>query len=179
MKLPHIIIREIEASELDKIAELDRSEHVRLLYKVVQGRLEPERVDLQVPRWSPQKVQRMIVSARQDLAEGGRAWGAFAGDTLVGLVVLGNIWRGERKDQLQLALLHVGNGYRRQKLGSHLLQLAIERAREKGARQLYISATESQRAVGFYMSHGACLAPKVDPELFDLEPQDIHLVLDL
>ncbi len=105
--------------------------------------------------------------------------GALDKDLLVGIAVLGNRFIGENQGQLQLAFLHVSSGYRRQGVAAHLLSEVCRLATERGASQLYISATESESAVGFYLSQGAKLAEKVDKELYALEPEDIHLTLDL
>ena len=108
--------------------------------------------------------------------EGGTMFGALDGERLAGVAVLGGRFRGKNRDQLQLVFMHVGNGYRRQGIGSRLMALAGELARARGARYLYISATPSQSAIGFYLSHGSELAPEVDEELLALEPEDIHLL---
>ena len=44
-----IIIKELPASELGRIIEIDRSEHVTVLYHTRDGELVPEEVDLAVP----------------------------------------------------------------------------------------------------------------------------------
>jgi hypothetical protein len=44
-----------------------------------------------------------------------------------------------------------------------------------GARRLYISATPSENTVGFYTHLGCVITREVDPALFELEPEDIHL----
>jgi N-acetylglutamate synthase-like GNAT family acetyltransferase len=59
------------------------------------------------------------------------------------------------------------------------LERAAARARELGAQRLYVSATESENTVDFYLRRGCRLAEEVDPALFALEPNDIHLELDL
>jgi hypothetical protein len=41
---------------------------------------------------------------------------------------------------------------------------------------MYISATPTGSAVGFYLAHRAVLADTVHPVLFEHEPDDIHLV---
>ena len=55
------------------------------------------------------------------------------------------------------------------------------RATKKGpkarAKKLYISATPSKHTVDFYMSLGCKSASEINPELFELEPEDIHLDL--
>ncbi len=56
---------------------------------------------------------------------------------------------------------------------------ACDIARQAGSSQMYISSTPSASAVGFYLSQGCRLAEEVDPELYALEPEDIHLILDL
>jgi GNAT superfamily N-acetyltransferase len=90
--------------------------------------------------------------------------------------VLDTLPRGERGDLLQLELLHVGRDYRGQGFGSRLLEQAHAVARELGARGLYISATPSENTIRFYQRCGATVLAVPDPELFALEPEDIHLV---
>ena len=41
---------------------------------------------------------------------------------------------------------------------------------------MYISATPSEHTINFYLRQGCVVASEVDPELFALEPEDIHLV---
>jgi hypothetical protein len=48
-----------------------------------------------------------------------------------------------------------------------------------GARKLYVSATPSVSAVGFYRNRGFELAEEVNKELFELEPEDIHMIMKL
>jgi hypothetical protein len=40
---------------------------------------------------------------------------------------------------------------------------------------MYISATPSENTVNFYQYLGCVLTEEVDAELFELEPEDIHL----
>ena len=102
--------------------------------------------------------------------------GAFDDAKLVGVVVLDCKRIGKRKDQLQLKFLHVSSAYRNRGLGKRLFDLARAVARERGARQLYISATPSENTVNFYLRLGCQVADEPDPELLALEPEDIHLV---
>ncbi len=50
-------------------------------------------------------------------------------------------------------------------------------AKAAGATSMYVSATPSGSAVGFYLSHQCRLADPVHPRLFAEEPEDIHLVV--
>jgi ribosomal protein S18 acetylase RimI-like enzyme len=113
------------------------------------------------------------------LAAGGAFLGALEGDRLVGVAMLGGERIGPAHDQLQMAFLYVSNGYRRQGIARRLMDEVSRIARERGTRRLYISATETESAVGFYLDYGCKLAESVDPALFALEPTDIHLTFDL
>jgi len=63
-------------------------------------------------------------------------------------------------------------------LGTQLFERAKAAARERGARRLYISASPSENTVNFYLRLGCEVAAAPDPELFELEPEDIHLECD-
>jgi ribosomal protein S18 acetylase RimI-like enzyme len=79
----------------------------------------------------------------------------------------------------QLVFLHVSHGYRRQGIATRLTAEGTQLARSDGAEQLYVSATPSKSAVGFYRSQGFRLVDKPHPELYALEPEDIHMFMQL
>ena len=106
---------------------------------------------------------------------GGLFYGAFQNEALSGVVVLDNAFIGPNKDQLQLTFLHISRPYRKQGLGKVLFNKAVERARAMNARKLYISAIPSENTINFYLNMGCIVTRDVDPELFELEPEDIHL----
>ena len=174
-----LIMRRLKREEINRLRELDRSEYVRLLYKYSEGSLVSQKADLDVPRWSEQECVRRISKLLQELAKGGIAVGAFDDDLLVGLAVLGHKLIGDNLDELQLVSLHVSRDYRRKGIAVELLGRVCKLARDKGAKRLYISATPSESAVGFYLNQRSKLATKVNKELYQLEPEDIHMVKDL
>ena len=102
-------------------------------------------------------------------------WGAFENGVLVGVAILERQFIGSRLDTLQLKFLHISRDCRKQGLGTRLFNLAVEKARELGAKKLYIFATPSENTVNYYLRLGCVLAREIDPELFSLEPEDIHL----
>ena len=176
-----IEIKELRPEEIVRIAEIDRSEHVTKGYKVKSGRLVAEAVDWNVPRWPKEgsddfSIQGMLKFLRPILNSGGILLGALEGDRFAGLAVL----RPHLEEEIaQLAALFVSKDYRRRGIARQLTEEAIRLSRETGAHQLYVSATPSESAVGFYLSQGFKLAKRVHPELYELEPEDIHLILDL
>jgi len=80
-------------------------------------------------------------------------------------------------DRFNLGGLWVSQKYRARGIGRTLVQLVISKARESGAKTMYVSATPSENTVRFYMSMGFRLAVPIDPDMFKLEPEDIHLEL--
>jgi hypothetical protein len=52
-------------------------------------------------------------------------------------------------------------------------------ARQRNARELYVSANSSASAVGFYTRQGFAPTAHVNQRLYDLEPEDIHMTLPL
>jgi ribosomal protein S18 acetylase RimI-like enzyme len=167
--------------EIDQIAEIDRAEHVRLGYSMVDGRLTHASVDWNIPSFFIQgngahtmEDQRRF--CLEHLEQGGQMIGAFDGDRLVGVGII----RPEiREGMAQLAYLHVSHDYRRRGIASLLARKLFIRAEEEGTQKVYVSATPSESAVGFYLSHG--FEPVEEPlaELYELEPEDIHMLKQL
>lgn len=173
-----ILIRRMKRSELDRIAEIDRSEHVTTGYVYEDGMLKAERVEWHVPPWPMEGLEYSVRVQMEHLApvleDGGVMLGAFnEKDLLVGFAVLRY---GLTERMAQLDALFVSRAYRRQGIASRLTARVAAMALADGAEELYVSATPSESAVGFYISQGFWLADEVVEELYALEPEDIHMV---
>ena len=173
-----IKIREMNRFELGRIAEIDRSEHITTGYTYEGGKLRAACVDWCVPRWPMEgddfSVRAHIEAIAPILEDGGVLLGAFdEQDHLVGFAVL-RYQLAERMAQLDA--LFVSRAYRRQGIATQLTSRVARLAKADGAIQLYVSATPSESAVGFYLSQGFRLAEEVNQELYALEPEDIHMV---
>lgn len=101
----------------------------------------------------------------------GYFYGAFVSQHLVGSAILENKFIGKQKDQPQLKFLHVDRSLRNQGIGKTLFDTTVKKAKELGARQLYISATPSENTINL----GCTVTKNIDSELFTFEPEDIHL----
>jgi len=77
------------------------------------------------------------------------------------------------------AFLHVSRSYRRRGVASALWAAGVEVAASADAISMYVSATPSGSAVGFYASRGCRLAENPHPALFAEEPEDIHLIFPI
>lgn len=176
-----ITIRQMNASELDRIGEIDRSEHVTREYSYRDGSLEERVVDLAVSTWSPSGDHEHTVPSRIEawqtlLDQGGTLVGAFDTGTLAGVA----IYRPQLTPGVaNLAVLHVSRSHRRTGVASRLTDEVVRLARADGAHRLYVSATPSDSAVGFYRSYGFEPTDEPNETLFALEPDDIHMILAL
>ncbi len=168
-------IRLLRREEIPLLWQIDRREYIANIYRLRGGALVLEPHDFEVPGWPPgqQETQMPLLHACYD--HGGCGWAAFDDGTIAGAAVLDAKLFGTRRDTLQLEWLHVGRDYRGRGLGASLFGKAAQRAKELGAAKLYISATPSENTVHFYQRRGCVLATEVDPELFAMEPEDIHL----
>lgn len=172
-----IIIRQMNDTEFDKIIDIDRSETVEAVYVVEQGRLIRKELSMNIPPWN----QAGTGSSEADAFGPWRRWaegdgvllGAFNGDRLVGI----SIFRPDLMPGMGwLALLHISRDYRGQGIGRKLCCQIFERARQAGCTSIYVSSIETCRTVDFYRSLGFVVTDEPHPDLFELEPDDIHMI---
>ena len=171
-------IRQMEPAELERIREIDRSERITQQYVAEDGRLTLIDVDIDASPWGGPReapVQRYIDQWRP-LLDRGVMLGAFDDDHLAGFAIY---TPPGARDFAQFSVLHVSRLYRRTGIGRLLADEVLALARGNGATRLYVSATPTRGTVDFYMSCGFEPLATPDPELFALEPDDIHLDMRL
>jgi predicted N-acetyltransferase YhbS len=175
--LAHITYRPFFPADLPRIRDIDRSERIGVLYIQHGTQLEERRGDFDSPNWLTEGNGEHSFAAHQAqveslIAAGGTALGAFDNDRLVGIgIVVPHL----RSGIAQLAFLHVSNGYRAAGIGKRLCMDLDRMAVEGGDSEIVVSATPSENTVRFYMARGYKPMAEPFPELFELEPEDIHL----
>ena len=173
-----IEIRELGTDGIELIREIDRSEHIDRQYSVEDGRLRSERVAFEVPQWDSEghgdhSSERLITEFRPIVESGATLLGAFIDDAFAGIAIVNPLFE-ERT--AWFAFLHVSRAYRRKGVAAALWAVGAEIAAQADATSIYVSATPSGSAVGFYTSRGCRLAAPPHPALFAKEPEDIHLI---
>ncbi len=159
-----------------KLKEIDRSEHIDLIYEMRDGKLAEVSANHECPNWNEDLVTELQDRFLFEIRSGGFAIGAFDGTALVGFGVLAHKFRGMNKDRLQVDLMYVSRSYRRRGIGTRIMEELSAEARRRGANYLYISSTETRSAVSFYTSAGSQITDEIDEELFNKEPLDIHMI---
>jgi predicted N-acetyltransferase YhbS len=170
-------IRRLERHEVGDVWSIDRAEVVEKAYRHENGELVLESRYFDVRGWPPGEQEHYGPILLDCFDHGGTFYGAFEGETLIGVCVLEGRFIGRDKDRLQLKFLHVSSAHRQAGVGRTLFELAVARARELGARRLYVSSTATENSVHFYLHRGCRVTDDVDAALSALEPNDIHLEL--
>jgi predicted N-acetyltransferase YhbS len=168
-------IRLLERDEVETVWTIDRREIIENIYHMENGELVLHAEYYDVQGWPPGEPEQYMPILLDCFDRGGTFCGAFEDGQLIGVAVLESKFIGKDKDQLQLKFLHVSRDYRGKGLGKMLFEKAADKARALNANGLYVSATPSESTIHFYMRMGCTVTQDVDPELFKLEPEDIHL----
>ena len=175
-------VRRLSAEDVSLVAAIDRSEHVDVQYRVIGGQLQQvPPVMTEIPAWDPtgsgpHSVAAEIEFCRSIVARGGVLLGAFDAQRTVGLAI---VHPSFEPLLAWLAFLHVSRPHRRRGTAQALRDAAIEIPAVAGAESIYVSATPTESAVGFYLRQGCRLARPVYADLFAAEPEDIHLTCSL
>lgn len=169
----------MDDSQVGKLQEIDRSEHIDLIYEMKDGQITEITTDYECSNWDKNTLLDIQERYLFELHHGGVAVGAYADHKLVGFGVLAHKFRGINNDRLQIDLMYVSKNYRRQGIGTRIIDELMKEALKRGAKQLYISSTETRSAVSFYKSAGSVITEEIDEELFNKEPKDIHMIIQL
>ncbi|MBV9171928.1 MAG: GNAT family N-acetyltransferase [Chloroflexi bacterium] len=172
-----IELKRLKRVELSSVAEIDRTERIELIYEQRGTELEERRGYWTSPAWDPHGHGEHSVEAKRLELEhyvdaGGIALGAFWKGRLVGIgVVVPHL----RPGIAQLAFLHVSQAFRATGIGGLLSDELDLIARDAGDTEIVVSATPSANTVRFYLSRGYELMAQALPELYELEPEDVHM----
>jgi len=167
--------RLLARDEIANVWSIDRREIVEAAYALENGVLVVRQVYFDVRGWPPGEAEKYTPMLEECLDHGGMAYGLFDGGRLIGAAILEGRFIGGARDQLQLKFIHVSHDYRHRALGQRLFEWARAEAKRRGAQRLYVSATPSKHTIDFYVRLGCRVASEVDPVLYALEPEDIHL----
>jgi GNAT superfamily N-acetyltransferase len=172
-----ITYRRLVAADLARIGEIDRTERIEILYVQHGTRLEERVGDWSAPAWfsdgeGEHSVAHQRAECERHLAAGAIALGAFADGRLVGI---GLVTPDIRPGIAQLAFLYVSNEYRARGIGGRLSDELERLAREQGDTTMVVSATPSLNTVRFYLGRGFEPMPEPLPELYEPEPEDVHM----
>jgi ribosomal protein S18 acetylase RimI-like enzyme len=130
-------------------------------------------------RWGANEYEFLVKCLQNTIKEGGTVWGAFDNSMLAGFASVENQFLGSQNQYLQLSSIHISYEHRGNGVGKNLFSLACRKAREMGAKKLYISAHSSQETQAFYKALGCVEAVEYNDKLVAKEPFDCQLEYSL
>ncbi len=175
-------VKKLRAEDVSLVAAIDRSEHVDVHYRVIDGQLlQVAAAITEVPTWDPtgsgpHSVAAEIEFCTSVVARGGVLLGTVDSGRTAGLAI---VQPSFEPPLAWLAFLYVSRPYRRRGAAQALWDASVDISVEGGAESIYVSATPTESAIGFYLRQGCRLAEPVHPSLFAAEPEDIHLLCSL
>jgi GNAT superfamily N-acetyltransferase len=174
-----ITYRELTENELYLLSKIDRSEKIFASYQYRNNALILVNSPISAGPFDPLELEEMIKHQRELINAEGKVIAAFENKQIIGAASVDRRRRGRNKDYCKMDILYVSKNSRGKKVGQMLLQKCKRIAKAFGASRLYISATPTKGTVDFYISNNAILVKEPDEELFEMEPNDIHLEIVL
>lgn len=171
--------RLLEREELKLLAEIDRKEIVSEVYYFKDNELKVVNEHDDIQGWNLKELEDYINRLQELYDRNGTVYGAFDSNKIVGLGALESKFIGNNNDQLKLDMLYISNSQRKKGIGKGLVRMISYKAKELGAKSLYISATPFKNTVDFYFAVGAKLTNEINKGLYELEPYDIHMIMEL
>lgn len=169
-------IRELRKKEInvDLFNNFDRYQEVNQCWRKIDGEWILKDVSF-TDNWEKQEYKELVKHLINTVETGGTVWGVFKGDKLKGFASIENHFFGSKNEYLQLSSIHISNDVRGEGTGKKLFKEACEKARNIGAKKLYISAHSSKETMAFYSAMGCVEAIEYNYKLVNEEPYDCQL----
>jgi len=135
--------------------------------------------DYFVEEWTDDKKIQVIQSLQNCIKLGGSVISADYQGQVVGFASIENQFFGSNSQYLELPYIHVSNECRQSGIGKKLFYLCCEKAKQMGAKKLYIASHPSIESQHFYQSVGCTYAVEVNQKIYEKEPLDIQLEITL
>lgn len=169
-----MIYREMTQTESEKLQMIDATCHIKNAWRMVSGTLKLVEInftDNDLPNGLQWHKDRFV----KTIADGGKAFGCFENDVLVGFATVNRRVFGTSSKQVLLDQLFVSQNYRNKGIGKKLFHLCASGAKVFGADKLYLCAGSAENTIAFYKKLGCVSAAEVDKALYAEDPNDIQL----
>ena len=152
----------------DSLRDFRRYQEVKDVYRLLDGQL----MLISNPFTEDWDAARRIEKAEEILSGEFITYCAFEEDRVVGEIMLRPRLNGRR---LIIDSLHVSEEYRRQGIGTALLEAAKREAFRRGANALYASCCSAEETIRFYTAMGFRLSTNPIPSCVKDEPFDLQM----
>jgi GNAT superfamily N-acetyltransferase len=174
---PAPLYRRLARADLPRLSEIDRTERIEALYVQRGQHLERMEGSWSATRWSSDGDGAGSVGAKRAECEqlidrGAVVLGAFDGSRLAGMgSSFPTSGRGSRNSHSCTS----ANGPRAPGIGRQLVDQLEHIARDAGDAAMVVSATPTENTERIYLGRGFAPLAAPLPELYELEPEDVHM----
>lgn len=160
--------------DLDLFKYFIRHQAVNECYRKKNGKwvIEP---DPFIDDWTEADYVFLVKCLKRTAETGGAVFGAFLGERLKGFASLESGFFGGENKYLDLSSIHVSEDMRGKGIGRRLFAEIKARAKEMGAKKLYISAHSAVESQRFYQAMGCAEAKEYCAAHVEKEPFDCQL----
>lgn len=168
--------RKLEVDEINKdlFKDFNRYQRVTKCWRKVENNWVIKDIEF-TEEWTSKEYEFLVKCLQNTANTGGVVFAAFNAESLAGFVSVENALFGRQKEYLQLSSIHVTFEGRGMGIGRKLFELAVNSARDMGAKKLYISAHSSIESQAFYKKLGCVEAVEYNEKLVAEEPCDCQL----
>lgn len=176
----NIELRPLAQSELELIwSQINRRELITQMYWQHGDELEAYDCHHDVEAWDAKMVAEDRISLNKAYNKGAIFTGAWDAERLVGVCVVSKEPIASFVGARFLKYFYIDADYRGCGIGAKLMQAAKHSVQQLKGNALYISSIPTCNTVDFYISQGAEVLVEPDPDLFELEPEDVHLLCQI
>ena len=169
-----ILIKLLTKADLSPglLDSFNRYQHVNRRLTQEDGRWVYKDVD-RIRQWDEDDKKEMLDLLSRGLDSGGFVYGAFdEEDKLIAFASLLSSFFGSENQYIQLESMAVSKEFRRKGLARDLFNLCAKKAKDLGAKKLYISTNPSEQSQLFYTNIGCVDAVEINEKQAELEPYD-------
>ena len=171
--ITELITKELSIDDLcpKLLQHFNRFQEVRRCWRMENGKWILKNISF-TEQWDDELKEEIVaVDFTNCLKSGGFVWGVFnSNDKLVAFATLLSSFFGSKNQYLQLMQIHVSYEYRKMGIGKKLFRLCSQKAKQLGAKKLYISTCSSEESQHFYKNIGCVDAEEVNEEIAAHEP---------
>lgn len=175
-----IICKELKENEIsiELFSSFNRYQEVNKCWRKENGEWVLKEIAFN-EQWGIDEYKYLVKCLQNTLKTGGVVLGAFHNNALVGFASIEKQFFGSGKEYIQLSSIHISYESRGMGIGKKLFYIMCQKAKENGAKKLYISAHSSEETQAFYKILGCVEAIEYNAKLVAKEPCDCQLEYNL
>lgn len=174
--MKEVIYKELKENEIDidLFSSFNRHQDVKKCWRKEDGQWVLKDIAF-VEHWGAEEYEYLVKCLKNTIKTDGTVFGAFKNNSLVGFASVESGFFGSHNQYLELSCIHTSYKSRGLGVGKKLFSLICKKAKDMGAKKLYISAHSSEESQAFYKAMGCIEAEEYNSKSVEKEPCDCQL----